>query len=218
MRIWTEVSWAIDGSDVPRGKSIEYDGPLAKCDRAIQNDATNAATNATQTAGQFGAGAGSVQANLVPRLETQAVTPPGIGAFGLGEEETGALSTAAGATGSATEGARLRAIRTGNAAGVGAMGVAAAGETARASGGALQSILAKNAQLKAQQMQQANTGLEGILGENIHGETAAEGIVPEDLNTALKAGQQGWLQNAEGVLTTLSQAGASAGKMAGLPG
>ena len=95
-------------------------------------------------------------------------------------------------------------MRTGNAAGLGAIEAGGAGAGARASGSALQSILAKNAELKANQMSEANRGLGGILGEDIRGNIGAEGLVPEDIKTAVGAGQAGWLQNLYGGVNSIA--------------
>ena len=195
MKIHTRIIVDMQTGEVLLDEFYEYSGPLALCDRSLQSQATQAANTASQTAGNYGAGAAGIQANLVPRLEREAVNPPGYGSFGLGEMETANQETAAGATGSAQEAAKLRSMRTGNAAGLGAIEAGGAGAGARASGSALQSILAKNAELKANQMSEANRGLGGILGEDIRGNIGAEGLVPEDIKAGVAAGNSGWLQN-----------------------
>ena len=195
MRVWTRVSWNIDGSDEPNGESYSYQGPLVLCDRALQAAADNARETASGQAGNYGGAGQGIQANLVPRLETQATNPEGFGPFGLADMQTAAEQTAAGATGAAKEEARLRAMRTGNAAGVGATTAAAAGEGARATGSAVQSILAKNAELKANQQDTANKELAGIMGEDYKAQGEEAGLIPEDINAAIKSKSVGWMQD-----------------------
>ena len=127
MKIFTSVLLDWKGNII-ESESFEYFGPIAKCDRSLTNDAEQAQKTAVQTAGNYQAAGQGIQQSLVPRLEQQAVNPTGFGAFGLGEMETGAEQTAAGASGAAAEQARLRANRTGNAASLGSVQAAGAGE------------------------------------------------------------------------------------------
>lgn len=209
MKVYTRIVVDMTSGKVLAVESYQYHGPIALADRALTAQAEQAGKTAQQTAGQYGAAAGGVQANLVPRLESWAGgAAPGFGPFGLSEMETAAEQTAGSASGSAQEQAKLRAMRTGNAAGVGATQAASAEGAARAGGSALQDILARNAALKAQQMSEANRGLEGVLGEDIRGQTAALGIVPEDVNAAANAQKVGWLQDTTQMLNALSGLGA----------
>lgn len=214
MRVYTRIVWDIETGRVLESSLLDYSDhlPVAKCDRAQQQEGRQAEQQTKQTIGTAGANAGQISGNLVPRLEQEAVNPTGYGAFGLGDMKTEALQTGGAASGAANERMRLNAIRTGNAAGLGAGEAASAEGGARASGSALQSILAKNAELKAQQQQQANVQLGNILGENLRAETTAEGILPQDINATVNAGKSGWLQNTEGALDTLSGMGGDAAK------
>ena len=200
MRVWTECEIDIESGKVSRGTSFTYYGPVALCNRSLVNDSEQGIKTANKTAGDYGAAAGQIQADLVPRLEKQAVNPQGFGTFGLGEMETGAEESAAGASGKAKEAMSLNALRSGNAAGLGADQVGAAGETARAGGSAWQSIMSKNAQLKASQQEQANQLESGVLGENIKGQLSAEGLVPEDVKAGADANSTGWVQDLTGGL------------------
>ena len=210
MKVWIEVTFDIETGNVSRETFYEYEGPLALCDRSLQAQANQAEKSAAGTAANYGAEGAGIQSSLVPRLEQQAINPMGYGS-GLGAMETSALQTGAGATGAAQEQARLQAMRTGNAAGLGAITAASAGEGARGTGGALQSILAKNAELKARQQQEANTGLQGILGEDVRGQVANAGLVPENINAGVNAGKSGWFQNLMEYMKTASNAAAGAG-------
>ena len=210
MRIYTRIFLDWNGN-ILESESYDYSGPLILCDRSLQAQAEQAGKTAASTAGNYGSAAEGIAANVVPRLESEAVNPPGYGPFGLSEMETAAESSGAGATGAAQERARLEAMRTGNRAGIGAITAGAAGEGARGAGSALQSILAKNAELKASQREQANRGLEGVLGEDIGAQGRAEGVVPEDINAAVNAGKSGWFQNLVNMLAAIRGGTPSAG-------
>jgi hypothetical protein len=199
MKIHTKTTWDIETGKVLFDSFYLYSGPLALCDRALTQQAQQAESTAAGTAAGYGAQAAGIQGSIVPRLESYAAgNTPGYGPFGLSEMETAAEQTGAGATGAAQERSRLRAMRTGNAAGLGATDVASAGEGARATGGALQSILANNAKLKESQQEMANRSLSGILGEDIGAQTAEAGLVPEDIKTEMAATQSdpwaGWMK------------------------
>ncbi len=211
MRIYTKIVWDCDGT-LLESESCEYTGDIALCDRAAQSAANQARKTAEGQAGTYGATAQGIEGDIVPRLENEAQSGgPGYGPIGLGDMETEAIQTGAGASGAATERARLSAIRTGNRAGVGAVTAAGAGESARATGGALQAILAKNAQLKAQQREQANQELVGLVGEDIKGQGMEAGLVPEDINASVNAGKSGWLQNTLATIATLTGSGKDTG-------
>ena len=101
-------------------------------------------------------------------------------------------------------------MRSGNPAGLGAGQAASAEGGARAAGGALNSILAKNAEMKATQQQQGNAGLANVMGQDIHGQVSNAGLVREDIHAGTAADQTGWLQNTEGALGSLENLGKSA--------
>lgn len=209
MRVYTRVEIDILSGKVLDACWHEYAGPLALCDRQLTAQGEQAAKGATATAGQLGGQAAGIYGNLVPRLESEAVNPQGFGPFGLAQMETAAESTAAGATGAAQERARLNAMRTNNAAGLGSTEAAAAQGGARAAGSAVQGILAQNAQLKAQQQLEANKQLGGILGEETGAQVQALGIVPKDLESAVAAENVGWVQDTKDIMEGLGALGRS---------
>jgi hypothetical protein len=112
---------------------------------------------------------------------------------------TAAAQTAAGsASNAAQQGGLLRALRTGNAAGVAAGDVAGAVGAGQNQTQAVEDILSQNAQLKAQQQTGALNMLGSLYGTDVTGQT-------NNLNTQLKAGQSGWLQQWGGpLLSTLT--------------
>jgi hypothetical protein len=136
---------------------------------------------------------------MTPLLESWAGgNAPGYGQ-GAVNQMTAAAQTAAGsASNAAQQGGLLRALRTGNAAGVAAGDVAGAVGAGQNQTQAVEDILSQNAQLKAQQQTGALNMLGSLYGTDVTGQT-------NNLNTQLKAGQSGWLQQWGGpLLSTLT--------------
>lgn len=215
MKVYTRIVLDSSTWNIVEADHYEYDGPVALCDRALAQQAVQGGKQAEQTAGQYGAAAGGIQGFLLPQLERQTTTPAGFGPFGLAEMETGAESTAAGASGAAQERAKLNAMRTGNAAGLASTQAAAAEGAARAGGSALQDILAKNAQLKAEQQLSAQRQLGQLYGEDVGAQTRALGILPEDVSAGANAEKVGWLQNVTSALSALGSLGQGIGAARG---
>lgn len=218
MRIHTQVQIDLETGRIEHEAGYEYYGPLACCDRALTQMATQAGKTATQVGADYGATAGQIQSGLIPRLTQQAVEPPGYGPMGLAQMETVQEAQAAAETGAEAEQARLKGMRTGNVASIGAEQVAGAEGASRSMGGALQRILAQNAMLKTQQQEQANRMLTGLAGQDIQAQEAAMRLVPENIRTAIDAQKVGWLQNVLGVMGAVGQLGAGMGGLVpGMP-
>ena len=105
---------------------------------------------------------------------------------------------------------KLAALRTRNAGGF----APALAEASRQQGrnlatGALD-VANQNAMLKQQQQQSGIAGLQGLYGTDTSQQLKAMGLSAEDLQNQLAAGRQGWLQNTEGVLNTISNMGSKA--------
>lgn len=207
MKIHIKTVIDMETGIVVEDQSYHYDGPVALCDRSLVSRAKTAQDQAAQAAGAYGAQAGQTGGFLTPQLEKWTVSPPGYGALGLGQMETSAVQAARGRQGAMEEASRLRALRTGNAAGLGSLEAAEAQGGARGAGSAVEDILAKNAMLKASQQESAQRGLEGMYGTEMRGQLGAMGQQAEDINTATRASQTGWLQNAEGIVKTLQGMG-----------
>src|SRR5690349_16731195 len=104
MKIHTHTIWDIETGAVLSDEVFEYTGPVAFCDRSLNDMAKQNARTAQSTAGNYGAAAGGIQSELVPRLQqySQGDTP-GFGAVGLADMENAAESTAGAASGAAKE-------------------------------------------------------------------------------------------------------------------
>lgn len=178
----------------------------ARFDRSVQGSAKQNSANAGTTASGFANTAGQVGGVLIPGLERQATNPTGF----TPQEKNRMLVAGAEAAGGAASGAggaaTLEKLRTRNPAGFSA----ALGEVARQKGRQLSSnalgVENADAELAQRKQAQALQQLQGIYGTDTANQLRAMGIQNEDLDTALKAGQQGWLQNTEGVIGTIANA------------
>jgi len=211
MKIHTKTVWDIETGDVVEDQFHYYEGALVLCDRSMQKSSSGAMNQAEQTAGKYGSTAQDISGNLTPQLQRWTVAPPGYGARGVARMETSAMQGAGAKTGAMQEAARLRAMRTGNAAALPALEAAEAQGGARGAGSTVEDILARNEMLKSQQQMGAMKGLEGMYGSSMRGDIGAQGLVPEDIRANLAAGQQGWLQNTMGIMGALGGMGTGAG-------
>lgn len=181
-------------------RGYEYDGPVARCDRSASKMAQNAGNQALGAANQYGSNAAAVGSFLVPQEQAMALRPPGYADLPNMLASAGANSAAN--VNRAEENARLRATRTGNAAGLGAIDAAGAQGGSAAETDAIQNILAQNAILKSQQQEGALGALGGLYGTDVRGQLGALGIVPEASKAMVGAKQYGWLQQPLGQMTT----------------
>ena len=152
-----------------------------------------------------------IGSSIIPGLEREAQNPQGFtpvrknNMLVAGQEAVGGANSGIVGTGN------LAAARTRNAGGF----ARALDEAARQKGRQLSTtalgVENEDARVGLQRQQEAQRMLSGLYGTDTSRQLEAMGLQNQDLNTALKAGQQGWLQNTEGVINTLTDA-AKAGK------
>lgn len=175
-------------------------------DRAIQGTAKKNSGQATDTGAGFGSTASQIGSTLIPGLETQAQHPTGFTPAGKNRQLVAGAESAGGAASGAGGAAALEKLRTRNPAGFGA----ALGEVSRIKGRQMsQNALGvenADAELAQRKQAQAQQMLAGLYGTDTSNQLKAMGLANEDLGTALEAGKQGWLQNTEGVIGTLTNA------------
>jgi hypothetical protein len=184
-------------------------------DRSLQNTAKGAAGTAGQLGGTLATTGEAIGANIIPGLERDTTTPPGLSPADLAHMEQTSLETAGGAAGSARGVLATRAARLRNPAGVTAGEAAATEGASRSAGKAVQDILSENALIKEKQRAQAYSELGGLYGANISGATKAMGVEAEDINSAANAEKEGWYQNLLAGLQTTGQLGLGSAKAAG---
>ena len=71
-------------------------------------------------------------------------------------------------------------------------------------------VAAKNADVKLQQQQQAESGLAGLYGTDVNAQIGAQRNQTADINAKTEAGKSGWLQDITSGLGTLSDAAGTA--------
>lgn len=123
------------------------------------------------------------------------------------------LSAAEGGAGGATSAiagkATQQAAQTRNGGAFQAVLDDAARQRTKASADASEGVAANDANLKQTQQQDAAKSLQGLYGTDTSGMLQATGQEAPDINSEVNANNSGWLQQAEGVMNTLS-GGASA--------
>lgn len=184
-------------------------------DRSVQNQAMGNSRSATGTASGYGSTAGGIGATLVPGMTQQYTNPQGLGQVGLNAELGAAEQAGGGATGAVQGEAGLNAMRTRNTGALSSVLDQAARRGGQNLSQSALGIQAQNEQLKQKQREEAAQGLQGLYGTDVGAQLKSMGIADEDLNTALAAGRQGWLQNTMGVVGTLGGMGLGAAKAAG---
>lgn len=211
MRVLENPTFSIE-----TGELLSHDGESfvesfsIRCDRSATAQAKTQGANAGSVAGTAGSNANQLYSSVVPGLIRQAQTPQGLTAQQLNTATTASGEAAGGANAAQIGEGRLAALRTRTAGGY----PAALDEAARAKGRTLatnaQDLQLTNAKLGLQRQSDAQRQLESLYGINSGDQLKAMGLQNQDLETQLKAGQQGWLQNTEGVLGTIGNLGRNA--------
>ena len=207
MKVHTKTVWDMETSCVVEDQFYHYEGPVALCDRSLTARGKEAQDQAQQAAGRYGGEAAQTYGAVEPTLQSWTQAPPGYGPMGLATMETGALRASAARTGATQEASRLRAMRTGNEAGLGALEASESEGGARAAGSAVEDILARNEMLKQQQRMAGVKGLSGLYGEGMRGDIGAMNVQPEDIKAATGAENVGWLQNAQRIVQMIANPG-----------
>lgn len=176
-------------------------------DRGVQSAANANARTATGTASQYGNTAGGVGGTLIPGLTQQFTNPEGFSPTDLNNQLVAAEQAGGGATGAVTGQAGLQAERTRNTGNLTSLLDQAARRGGQNLSQSALDIQNRNAMLKEQQRESAAKGLESLYGTDVGAQLKSMGLANEDLDTALKAGQEGWLQNTMGVFGALNPTG-----------
>lgn len=174
-------------------------------DRSAQAQGKQAFNQASGTANQYGSTAGQVGAELIPTLERDINNPIGFTPTQTNNMLVASEQGAGGATAGVTGAAGLNAMRTRNSAGLsGVLDQAARTRQQALSQNAL-GIQNKSAMLAQQKRAEALQQLQGVYGTDVGAQLRAMALEPEDINAEVNAGKSGWLQNAEGIIKTLSE-------------
>lgn len=170
--------------------------------RDAQASAANAASTAATTAGQYGAQAQGIGANLTPFLTRQMTNPQGMSQRDIGAQLTSTLAGTGGATAGLTGAASKMGADTRNPMGFSSALDAAAMQRDKGNAMAGEKIAANNADVKLEQQKQAASGLSGLYGMDVRGQTENAAQQAPDINAEISANKTGWLQNLEGGIDT----------------
>lgn len=213
MIVTTKITWDVDGN-ILEHEFYEYNGPVAKLDRAAAAEAKNAAATAANTAAQEQSQANAASARLTPffsqEMQAQHMFNPGQQNELLNYNEQGAGGANAGLAGTAAS----EAARTRNTSGFSSALDAAARSRQSAMGSAGLGIGEADI-MGAKQLNQAGAqGMAGLYGTDTEAMLKSMGIQTGDINAQIEAGKSGFFQNlmqgiqaGTGVVTGLFGAG-----------
>lgn len=205
--------------DIESGEFISCDAEYLvaefpiKCDRDIANQAKTNQKNATGTSNQYGAQASQIAGTVIPGEERDATTPTGYTAQQKQDQLVSGAEGAGGTEAAARGQAALTATRTGNAGGFADALQNVARQRMGQNVANSREVQQNSANLALEKQQQARNALQGYYGTDTSNQLKAMGLANDDLNAELKAKQQGWLQNTEGVVDTITGAAKGAGAM-----
>lgn len=211
MKIYTQVVLQMTdtiGEYLPVSEtSFEYDGPIAKCDRAAQAAAKQNVATANTVAGQAGTNAGQERATLIPTLKNDVNNPTGYTANEQNQQLAAAEAGAGGATSGLTGAAGLMAARTRNTGANPAILDSIARSKAGASAKASEGIAADSSKLAQMKRQSALGGLNNMYGQDVSQQMKAMGLSTDAINAEVNAGKSGWLQNTLDTINALKPSG-----------
>lgn len=214
MRIHVRTVIDVETGAVIYDESYFYEGPLALADRSIQADANANSKTAGTVAGGYGSAAQGIGGQLTPELEREAANPIGYTPTQMNAQLVAGEQGAGGANASIAGEAGLAAGRTRNSGALsGVLDAAARAKGQQLSENAL-NVQNRSADVGLERQAQAQKMLAGLYGTDVSAQLGGMGIQNQDLNTAIQAGNSGWLQNAEGVGNTLANMGTAAAKVA----
>lgn len=173
--------------------------------RAAASQATNLQATDASNGAVAGSNAAGNYAAVNPYLTNELKNPEGYSQQDLTSQLSAAEGGAGGTTSALTGAAALMGARTRNASGFGSALDAAAQSRQKALAGTSEGIAANNADLKQKQQQTAASGLAAMYGTNLGAQSTDLSNQDKAIGTELQAGQQGWLQNAEGIASTAAK-------------
>ena len=215
MRITTSLIVDIESGTVLNREWYDYHGPLELCDRALQSQATNAATTAGGSAATAGSTAGGIGANLIPYETQQMLHPTGFSQRDIGARLTSAMAGTGGATAGLTGAAGKMGTTTRNPMGFSSALDSVARSRAKGVAGESADTAAENAKVKLGQQSDAAKGLSGLYGTNLEAQSKFDTNQTDDINSAVKAGDSGWLQNMNQTIAALGQGASGATALIG---
>jgi hypothetical protein len=182
--------------------------PDVRFDRSIAKTAKSNATGANSVASEMGSNAAGIYSSTIPGLEREAQTPTGFTPEQKNRQLVAGAETAGGAAAGAGGASTLEKLRTRSPSGFSAALDEASRIKQRQLGQNTLGVENEDARLGLERQQEAQRMLQGYYNTDTGNQLKAMGLANEDLDTALKAGQQGWLQNTLATVGTIGKLGA----------
>lgn len=182
------------------------------------DQATGAATTATNNSNAFNANQQSLYSDLAPTLEAEAAHPAGFNPADEAAMETGALQTAGGSQAAAVGAGNLLGARTRNKGAAAAAIPASARATGENLSQNLLGIRGANAKLRNEQQQAGISGLENLTNTETGAENTALGQVAPDVNANTEQENESWNWAKDLLDPALSAAGAAGAAKLGAGG
>lgn len=182
--------------------------------RGAQKQAGQLFDQSQAVGGKAGGNADSLYNQLFPIYSQEASDPQGFGAHDMADMTTAGEQATGGATSSIVGQGNLDAARTRNVGGFQNLGDQMAREKMQTDSENAVNIKGQNAKLKQAQQQSGISGLSGLRDSNVSELMQSMGLGNEAVNTELKAGNSGWLQNFMNLMQTF-KAGGSSSMMSG---
>lgn len=179
-------------------------------DRSIASQAAGDATTANNSAGGYGSSAKTIAGSLIPTLNYQASGNAGLDPTQKNNLLVAGQQGSGGGAGALAGSAALTAARTRNSGALSGTTDAIARAKLQADSGAGLGVENESTQVALDRQKQAQQQLQGLYGTDVSAQLGEMGIGQQALNTELGANRQGWLQNTEGALDTLSGMGKNA--------
>ena len=172
--------------------------------RDAQTQALQAGQTAGVQAGQYGANAAAVNANLAPYLTRQLNNPAGMSQRDIGAQLTNALAGAGGTTSALSGAATRMGGMTRNPVGFAGALDSAARSRDKAAASTAEGVEANNADVKLKQQSQAAQGLGSLYGMDTHAQMGESEQQAGDINSAVGADKTGWFQRMQAILSDVA--------------
>lgn len=179
--------------------------------RSAVNQANSTYKTASGNSAEFGADANTISSQLVPSLLQKMQAPQGFSPTDLSAMIANAFGATGGSNASLEGVAQRQAGRTRNDVGFAGSLADAARTRQKTLAGTGEQIASDNANVKLGQQSEAQKMLASIFGTDVGAQTDSLRTADDATRTAVAADNSGWLQQAQGVLSSLGQLGTGYG-------
>jgi hypothetical protein len=183
---------------------------MESTDRSIAADAQQNANTANAGAGSYGSNAAQERGSLIPTLNREMAGNAGLDPTQKNNMLVAGQQGSGGGAGALAGSAALAAARTRNSGSLSGVTDDIARHKLQADSNAGLNVENESTKVALERQKQAQNQMQGLYGTDVGAQLGEMGIGNQALNTELAANRQGWLQNTEGVMDTLSGMGKNA--------